>query len=136
MATTGPFNGTSLTVYVAGTAIALSKSCTLNRNNSMIDTTTKDSAGDKDGIPGLRDWSVSVDGLVGLDETTNIAYLDGLLTGRTLVSLKFSTNTSGDTYWTGNAYITTVSVESPMEAEVSFSAAFEGTGPLALVTLT
>lgn len=132
MATTGAFNGTMLQVYCAGTAIGLSTSCTLNRNVATIDATSKDSSGDTDIMPGLRDWSIDAEGIVALDSVTNAEYLDGLVTGRTRVMLKFSTNTSGDGYWHGYAYITSLSITAPMEDKVTFSASFAGDGALTL----
>lgn len=132
MATTGPFNGTSLLVYAAGTAIGYSTSCTLNANIAMIDVTTKGSGGDTDNIPGIRDWSVDVEGVVALDSSVNAEYLDGLRTGKTKVMLKFSTNASGDGYWHGYAYINSLSITAPMEDKVTFSASFTGTADLTL----
>lgn len=136
MATTGPFNGTNLLLYVAGIAVAYSKTCTLSRNVAMIDTTTKDSGGDMDSIPGLRDWSISVDGLVALDSITNAEYFDGLITGRTLVNIRFGTDTSADGQWDGSAYVESMSMEAPMEGEVSFSGSLKGTGALVLTQMT
>jgi TP901-1 family phage major tail protein len=130
--TVGPFNGTSLLVYAAGTAIAYSTSCTLNANIAMIDITTKGSGGDTDNLPGLRDWSVDVEGLVALDSTYNAETIDGYRTGRTKVMLKFSTNTSSDGYWHGYAYLTSFSMSAPMEDKVTFSASFTGTDSLSL----
>jgi TP901-1 family phage major tail protein len=136
MATTGAFNGTSLLVYCAGTALAYSTSCTLNRNIATIDVTSKGSGGDTDILPGLRDWSIDAEGIVALDSSTNAEYLDGLVTGRTKVMLKFSTNTSGDGYWSGYAYVTSLSISAPMEDKVTFSATFSGTGDLTLAQKT
>ena len=132
MATTGPINGTNLLLYCAGTALAYSTSCSLNGNLAMIDVTSKDSAGWTDNLPGLRDWSIDAEGIVALDSTTNAEYLSGLFTGRTRVMLKFSTNTSGDGYWHGYAYITSFSMSAPTEDKVTFSASFAGDGVLTL----
>lgn len=132
MATTGQINGTALLVYSAGTAIAYSKSCTLNRNVATIDVTSKDSSGNTDILPGLRDWSIDVDGLVALDSAVNAEYLDGLITGRTQVKVRFSTNVSGDGHWNGSAYVTSLSITAPMEDAITFSATFSGDGALTL----
>lgn len=132
MATTGPFNGTNLLLYAAGTAIAYSKSCSLTANVATIDCTSKTSAGVTDILPGLSDWSVDCEGVVCLDQTTNAEYLDGLRSGKTRVMLKFSTNTSGDGYWHGYAYLTSISISAPMEDVVTFSASFAGDGALTL----
>ena len=132
MATTGQINGTSLLVYAAGTAIAYSTSCTVNVNNAMIDVTSKDSEGWTDNLPGLRDWSIDVEGLVALDSSTNAEYISGLVADRTRVMLKFSTNVSGDGYWHGYAYVTSFSMSAPMEDKITFSASFAGDGALTL----
>ena len=136
MATTGPFNGTNLLVYAAGTAIAYSTSCTLTRNMSSIDVTSKDSGGDRGILNGLRDWSIDAEGIVALDSSTNAEYLDGLVTGGTRVNLKFSTNTSGDGYWHGYAYVTNLVITAPMEDRVTFTCTFEGDDALTLSQLT
>ena len=136
MATTGPFNGTNLLLYCAGTALAYSTSCTLNASIATIDVTSKDSSGVKDILPGTSEWSVDADGIVALDSSTNAEYLDGLRSGKTCVMLKFSTNTSGDGYWHGYAYLTSLSISAPMEDKVTFSASFAGDSTLTLSTKT
>ena len=132
MATTGPFNGTSMLLYVDSVSLGYSNSFDLNVNVAEIDVTSKDSGGDKDILPGLRDWSVSADGIVALDSTTNAEYLHGLVTGRTQVNLKMSTETSGDGYWHGSAYVTNLTITAPMEDKVTFSCTFVGDGALTL----
>ena len=132
MATTGQINGTSFLLYSAGNAIAYSRTCTVNRTVNMIDVTSKTSAGNTDILPGLRDATMDVDGLVALDSNYNFEYLDGLVTGRTRVMLKFSTNTSGDGYLHGYGYITSLSASAPYEDATTFSASFQIDGALTL----
>jgi TP901-1 family phage major tail protein len=136
MATTGPFNGTTMQVYVAGTALGLSTSFDLSINAAEIDVTSKDSGGWKDVLSGLRDWSVSADGIISLSSDTNAEYLSGLITNRTQVNLRMSTETSGDGYWHGSAYVTSLSISAPMEDKVTFSATFVGDGQLTLTQKT
>lgn len=128
--TTGPINGSSILLYCGGTALAYSTSHTLNVNMATIDVTSKDSAGWTDILPGLRDWSVDVEGFVALDSTTNYDYLYGLFSGRTQVMLKLSTNVSSDDYWHGYAYLTSLSMAAPVEDKITFSASFSGDGVL------
>lgn len=136
MATTGPINGTAMKLYCAGVALAYSNSFDLNVNMGEIDVTTKDSAGWKDVLPGLRDWSVSADGVVALDSSTNAEYISGLVTNRTQVNLKMSTMVSGDGYWHGQAYVTNLTITAPMEDKVTFSCSFVGDGALTLTQKT
>ena len=136
MATTGPFNGTSMLCYCAGTALAYSNSFDLNINVAEIDVTSKDSSGWKDVLSGLRDWSVSADGIVALDSSTNASYLFSLASNRTQINLKLSTDTSGDVYYHGSAYITNLTITAPMEDKVTFSCTFVGDGTLTESTKT
>jgi TP901-1 family phage major tail protein len=136
MATTGAFNGTSMLLYLAGTALAYSETFSLNINAAEIDATTKSSSGWKTALSGLRDWSVSASGVVALDSASNAKYLRGLVSGRTLVNIKMSTNVSGDAYWHGSGYITNLTIEAPMEDKVTFSCSFVGTGVLTESTKT
>ena len=67
MATTGIFNGTLLVVKIGGVAVAHSTSCSLSVSTDLPDSTTKDSLGWAQQIQGLRSWSVSTDGLAGIE---------------------------------------------------------------------
>jgi predicted secreted protein len=84
----------------------------------------------------LRDWSVSTDGLVSYDGTNNIGDLYTLLSGRTSVSLKFTTNVTGDLVFSGTASVASISVSAEMEAAVTYSVEFTGKGPLTKATVT
>ena len=136
MATTGPFNGTSMLLYLAGTSLAYSNSFDLNVNAAEIDVTSKDSGGWKDTLSGLRDWSVSADGIVALDSSTNAEYLQTLVTNRTRINIKMSTDVSSDGYWHGYGYITNLTITAPMEDKVTFSCSFVGDGAILQVTKT
>jgi len=137
MATTaGILNGTLLILEVEGTEIANSQTHTLNVSMSTRETTVKSSAGWKSILEGLREWSIDCSGLVAFDAAYGFSDLLALVTGRTKVTLKFTSNVSGNDYWTGDAYITSLSLEAGTEDNVSFSATFEGAGVLTEKTLT
>lgn len=137
MASTGQSKGNEILVYVDGTAVGYARGGTLNINNDMLDATSKNSAGWKDTLPGLRSWTVEGDGLHLYDDaTTGFSDLFALIDAKTQVSLKFTTAVSGDKYYTGNAYVTSISLETPNEDVSTFSFSFEGDGALAEVTLT
>ena len=136
MATSGKFNGTNILVYNNGVAVAHATSHTLNFNAEMIDATTKSSAGWKDHLPGLRDWSIDCEALVAFDASEGIEELFTDYTGRTQLTVKFSTEVTGDTRWTGSAYISTGSINAPLEDVTSFSVTFTGSGALTAETIT
>lgn len=136
MATTGKFNGTDILVYVDGVAIAHATSHTLNVNMEMIDATTKSSGGWKDVLPGLRDWSIDCEGMIAWDATEGFSEAFADLSARTQVTLKFSTEVTGDDRYTGTAYITSLSASAPLEDVVTYSLSFAGDGALTKETVT
>jgi len=136
MATAGVFNGTSLIVYVGTNVVAHATSCSLSVSADLPDATTKDSGGWADEIAGLRSWSMTTDGLATVSGADyNVEDLYALITGRTEVTLKFTTNSGGtavvgDLKWTGDAFIESLDMTADMESPVTFSASFKGTGAL------
>jgi len=134
MATTGILNGTDLLVYVGSDAIAHSTSCSLSLSMDTRDATTKDSAGWTDRLEGLRSWEISGEGLVALDAEYGFTDLFALYNGRTSATVKFSTEVSGDKYYSGTAYLTSLEQEAPTEDNTSFSFTFSGSDVLSETT--
>lgn len=96
-----------------------------------IDTMDTTSLGKdwKEYITGLKEWSSSAEGTwnVATDTTGQKALQDAYLAG-TSVTIKHYVNSTN--YYSGSAYITSVSVEDPVDDVVSFSVEFQGTGAL------
>lgn len=78
---------------------------------------------------GLKEWSASAEGFfnVHVDQTGQKALQDAFLSGET-VTLKFKVNSAN--YYTGSAYISSISIEDPVDDTVSISFEVQGTGPL------
>lgn len=143
MATNGVINGTNFAVYAAGTKVAYATSASISMNHSLRDTSTKDSSGWRDQMEGQRDWEVSVEGmLIFVDSsggaiaglTMNELYTNYIAT-RAEFELKFSTEVSGDVKWTGQAWMTSLSADTPNEDSSTWSASFSGTGALTQATV-
>ncbi len=143
MATDGVINGTKFGVYVAGTKVAYATSASISMNHNLRDTSTKDSGGWRDQLEGQRDWEVSVEGMLiftNLDGTaiTGAAFDDLYTTyiaTRTQFELKFSTEVTGDYKWTGQAFLTSLSADTPNEDSSTWSGSFSGTGALTAATV-
>ena len=119
-------------VSATATAIGLSRSATLNLSMEDVDITTKASNYWRQRIPSLRDWSVDFDAI--FDEADDAQ--DQLWTSfDTDPSAAASVNlvVSGDTY-SGNMYITDMTIEGPHDAEVSISGSLVGAGEPVRVT--
>lgn len=130
MATTGIINGTALQVYIGSDVIAHSTSHSLSITHDARDATTKDSEGWTDRLEGLRTWEITGEGLVAYDGDFDTTNLFAMVTNRSTATVKFSTEVSGDKYWTGTAYLTALDMDSPTEDNVSMSFTFSGSGPL------
>ena len=100
------------------------------------DATTKDSAGWRDLLEAALEWSMNGDGLVAFDATYGFDDLFEVIVARTAVTIKLSTEQSGDTYFQGSAFLTSLDKDAPAEDNVSMSFAFEGTGLLTKYTGT
>ena len=136
MANTGVNNATIIGVYISGTLISKGKGHTLSIGNDTFDITTKDSNGWRELKPGLRNWTISGEFLFAEDSTYGFTDLFAVLNGRTSVAVKFTSNTSGDKYYHGSCFITSLEMGADMEDAQTFSATFEGTGALTESTLT
>jgi len=143
MATDGVINGTKFGVYVAGTKVAYASSASISMNHNLRDTSTKDSGGWRDQLEGQRDWEVSVEGMLiftNLDGTavtglTANELYSSYIYARTQFELKFSTDVTGDIKWTGQAFLTSLSADTPNEDSSTWSGSFSGTGELVQATV-
>ena len=136
MATTGNINGTNILIYVNGTAIGCATSGSISMNTSTIDVTCKDSSGWTEILAGLRDWSLDGEGLTQFDATYGFNDLVSVWKNRTKVTVRFSTNVTGDEYFEGQAYLTALSEDAPNEDVTTYSYTFSGTGELNTPTYT
>src|SRR6056300_242807 len=94
------FNGTKLGVYIqtgspaADVLIAAATDCSLSLSMETIDITTKDSAGFRELLGGLRSGSVSVSGLIDYQDASNqdVTDLYSAWRNHTSLTLVVSTN--------------------------------------------
>tara|TARA_R100000951_G_scaffold108373_1_gene104498 strand:+ start:2041 stop:2502 length:462 start_codon:yes stop_codon:yes gene_type:complete len=146
---TGLMNGTDLIIKV-GTddtnevIIASATTCSLEISMDEIDQTNKSSGGWKQIIGGLRSWSISSEALYQNEEfTTPDArktfqdfwdHIGDATLGRTSVYVELSAvgGSSGDNnvYYSGNAFVTSLSVNAGTEDQASYSISLSGSGEL------
>jgi len=108
-------------------------SASLSVSMETRDITTKDSAGWQENLEGLKNWSLSGDGLVTYSISGEYDTPDDLFTllsNRTLVKVKFGSATSGEIDYTGDAYLVSYEQEAGVEENVTYSFGFTGTGVL------
>ena len=130
------FNGTNLGVYIDGTIIAAATDCSLSLNMETIDITTKDSAGYRELLAGMRSGSISVSGLVDYQDTNkDIVDLYTAWENRTSLTLKFSSELSNDTSFTASGFLTSLEQSGGTEDTATYSATFELTGQVTTATI-
>ena len=119
--------GLDVLIKVGSTVVGGQRNASLEMSAETIDTTVKSTGGWASKIPGIKSWTSSCDGVYFLDdaglEAAQAAFMNG-----TEVKLDF-TNSSGLAY-SGQAVITSMSVEAGQEDVVSYTISFEGTGAL------
>lgn len=135
MATTGIMNGTLLGVYAGSNLIAHATEGSISLSMDTRDATTKGSSGTRDLLEATKSGTISVSALYADDAAYGVSDLMTAWSARTTLEVKFSTEVSGDSYWSANAYITSLEVNAGMEDNVTYSATFELTGTITYTTV-
>jgi predicted secreted protein len=126
-------SGGSVSIGTSKNKVAEIAEWTLNLSAEDIDVTSFDSQGWRDRLVGIREWSGSFSGNLDPSDTSGQSSLFTSFANGAPISLTLQVD--DDNQFTGSAYITGLSVETPVTDKVSFSCDFVGTGELT-VTLT
>ncbi len=126
--TVGPVNGTLAVISVGGTVVSHITSNGLSFEMSTRDTSSKDSGGDKESLEGQRSFGGDVSGWMADDATFGFHDLYDLFVLRAAVAVLWTTTVAGDTEYSGQAFITSLTKTSGNEETVTFDATLEGTG--------
>jgi len=128
-------NGTVFLLKVGGTALPDQTEGSISINMETRDITTKDSAGYRELLEGVRSGTISVSGLVDDDGSGGAGgTLFTTLDGRSSVALVFGFDDTSDDYnYTCNGFCTSMEVSGGTEDNVTYSATFEITGAITQV---
>lgn len=135
MATQGVINGTLIGIYLGGSLIAKSTSCSIQITMATRETSSKDSGGWEEHLGAKRGFTVSGDFLDAEDAAFRFDDLFSFIGSRTPLTFKMSSEVSGDKYYTGSVLLVDLSREAPMEDNVSGSYSLKGTGALSEATV-
>ena len=119
--------GLDVLIKVGTTVVGGQRNASVEMSAETIDTTVKSTGGWAAKIPGIKSWTSSCDGVYFLNDAGLTAAQTAFMNG-TEVKLEFS-KASGLAY-SGQAVITSMSVEAGQEDVVSYTISFEGTGAL------
>jgi len=132
-------HGRNFAVWVDGSKVGDCRDCTLTINQADVPATSKDDSNWMRRLTGMRDWSVDVDQLWDEDNTFDMVDLVDLILNASTVQVEFSlgaNGSSGDTYFYGDAILSSQSISAPMEDVTSGSATFVSDGPLSKATIS
>ena len=125
-------NGTVFLLKVGGTALPDQTEGSISINMETRDITTKDSAGYRELLEGVRSGTISVSGLIDDDGAGGAGgTLFSTLDGRASVALVFGFDDASDDYnYTCSGFCTSMEVSGGTEDNVTYSATFEITGAI------
>lgn len=132
MATVGVFNGSLLSVKVAGSKLLNATSASLSLSVDTPEATTKDSGGFQDLITGVKSAEITFEGLVAYDSGSGsqIGDISDELIAGTKVTWEFSTDVAGDDRYSGEGFISSIEITADMESPVSYSGTIVSTGTI------
>lgn len=128
--------------------LAFATSASLSMSSELRDSTTKSSGGWQENLAGLKSWELSGDAFIDLSGDTvtatdpytgssgtlkTVTKLWDLWAAGTKVDIEFGTGAggSGDKSYTGEAFISSLSMEAGVEENATYSITLTGTGALA-----
>jgi len=100
----------------------------LEMSVDTIDTTNFDSNDWGEFLMSFKSWTVSTEGNFKPDDTMGQKALISAYINSTPVTLLLKVNST--VQFSGNAYVTSLSIETPVDDKVSFSAEFQGSGAI------
>ena len=120
------FNGSSLLIKVDSTAVAHTTTASLSMDANMIDVSSKDSGGDAQFLAGQKTATLDFEGLTDFSATSYS--LDNLFTmWYNREEIDWELETSGGTGFSGKGYISSLSLDAPMEDVSTFSGTIQVT---------
>lgn len=128
----GEKTGVKVFIKVGGKTIAGQRSATFNTEKNMVDATHKQTAGWAQNIPGQGSWSIDVDGLVlngvpgSEEETASFKSMLQAYLNDELLEIEFNDPTGIS--FSGQAYMTSLPIEAPMDDVMTYSTSFSGQG--------
>jgi hypothetical protein len=132
-------SGTNVLLYYNGKAVSLQRGLNISVNDTLIDASSKDSAGWWEGIPGLKDAKVSFTSLFSTGLMTDTpAVLGAKDLANYLINKDRLLVTINDLGYTiiGEAYKDGISFDAPAEQAVFLSGSIKITGKLYLLAGT
>ena len=129
------YSGTTMRIKIGSKTIFHETKATFTTSRDFNELASKDING-KEVTPGSYTWSLTCDALIANSTTQeDLASLDVAYQAKTLVTMEFSTDVSGDVVYSGSAYVESYNVDAANEEGVTGSFSFKGSGDYTLGTV-
>ena len=120
--------GLEILLHTGENVIGGQRNATLSMSADDLDTTDKTTEGYKTFLVGLKEWSISCDGLVCAGDTGYDALVDAFLAGNTIdVELK---NASGSFSYKGTVAIASLDYDAAYDDMLTYSCELKGASAL------
>ena len=138
MPTTGIVDGTIIRLTFNGEKVVHAQSSSLSVSTELTEISSKDTGGGKwaEQTPGKLSFSGSCEGLysqddlIGTEARADFETLFDAQVAQTQVAVKWTTGITGDTEYSGLAYITSLEMSAPNAESATYSFQITGTGAL------
>ena len=129
---TDKIRGLEIFLYVNGTAVGGQRGASLSMSADELDVTDKNTTGYKKFLVGLKEWSISCDGLVVAGEAGYDALFNAFIAGNVIeVELKKADGTFG---YKGPVVISSMDLDALYDDALTYSCELKGAGDLTQVT--
>lgn len=118
--------GLDIRISIGENFLAGQRGATLNRSAETIDITNKVSAGWKEMMTSVKEWSIDCDGVFVADDVA-LKSLETAFNANTMVDVKIS---DGEWGYKGKAIITDFPIDAPYDDAATYSLTLQGTGEL------
>lgn len=124
-----PYTGLTAAILVGGQPLAYMNNLELNLDRSIIEV-LQFGAQYKEKIPGIKNWTASVEGTVAFDAAGSQKILvEKFESGE---EIELQTQLKDGTYFEGNALVASLSISGTPDEALTISAEFEGSGAVTL----
>jgi len=127
-------NATDIRISIDGNTIARATSGSISMTTNMLDSTNKDSGGDREVLPAVRSFSLSSEAILDFSATFGLEGMFDAWKNGTKLSIKWYDTKVGGLEFSGSGYISDCSADAPSEDLATISATIEGTAALSKAT--
>jgi hypothetical protein len=129
-------NSSKLKLYDGSTPISLLTDASFSASKEMRDTTNKDSGGNREVCPALFAASFSFSAMHDFTATHGVSELWAKFIAGTVITAKFSTEVTGEKFFSASCYIASMEISSGgNEENVTYSGTLEVTGAVTEATV-